>query len=218
MSRIAAITSANCRIREQNFRRPFLKDFRCALQTGEDDSLDDVGRHLIARSYINLQPERPRRLAVIDDRVLGQRAVRHDDEVPCLGPHLRRAPRNLADDPVLAADGHPVTDAKRLFDLNREAREEVSKRILQRKTDNDSADCRRCEDPIAQDQCRDQREQRDDECVLDDVWKAVGNAIDPQGLCERDDEIDDGECPPAVDACSAGDVSGGVDSTAMAER
>ena len=42
---------------------------------------------------------------------------------------------------------HPVADAERLLDLNREAGEQVAERVLQREADDHGADRRRRDDP-----------------------------------------------------------------------
>ena len=59
-----------------------------------------------------------------------------------------------ADHAVLAADRHPMADAKRLLDLNREAREQIAERVLQREADHHGADRRRRDDFLRQKQHR----------------------------------------------------------------
>ena len=113
---------------------------------------------------------------------LASDAVRHDDEVARLRAHLRRAPGNLAHHAVLSADRHPVADAERLLDLNGEPGEQIAERVLQRQPDDDRADRGRRHHAIAKDQRRDEREQRDDERVLDDVGKALGDPIGAPGI------------------------------------
>ena len=111
-------------------------------------------------------------------------------KLPALRAHLRRAPGNLAHHPVLSADRHPIAHAERLLDLNGEPREQIAEGVLQRQPDDDRANRCRRHHAIAQDQRRDEREQRDDDRVLDDVWKTLGNPIDAPGIDGQRDERD----------------------------
>ena len=52
--------------------------------------------------------------------------------------------------PSMLGDAHPVADAERLLDLNRQPGKEVAERVLQREADDHRADRRRREDPVLQ--------------------------------------------------------------------
>ena len=75
------------------------------------------------------------------------------------------------------ADLHPLADAERLLDLNREPGEQVAERVLQREADHDRADGRRRQQLLAQQHRADHDEQHDDGEVLDDRREAIGGAI-----------------------------------------
>jgi hypothetical protein len=113
---------------------------------------------------------------------------------PVFRPNLRRAPGNLADHPVLAGHVHPVADAKRLLDLDRQAGEKVPERVLEREPDHDRADGGGRENPLLQDQRHRHGEQADDDGILDDRRKTVGQPIGPPRIDDqRDCRVDDAE-------------------------
>jgi hypothetical protein len=87
-----------------------------------------------------------------------------------------------------------VADTERLFDLNREACEEIAERVLQRQAENHGADGGRREDSFLQVERRGHREERDDERVLHDVREFLGNSIDaPRIDRDDDDDVDEAE-------------------------
>ena len=71
-------------------------------------------------------------------------------------------------DPSIAADRHPVADAERPLDLNRQAGEQVAQRVLQREPEHDGAHRRRRQDAIAQNERRDHAEEQNEKRVLHD--------------------------------------------------
>ena len=90
------------------------------------------------------------------------------------------------------AELHPLPDAKRLLDLNREARKQIAERVLQREADDDRADRRRRQQLLAQQHRADRDEENDDGEVLDDRRKAIGRAIRSPGIGDqRDRGVDD---------------------------
>ena len=119
-------------IGQREFRAPGPRDERFVTNRVADRRLHLVRRRLVAGADLDLHPGFEGRLRVVGDRVARERAVGHDDEVARLGADLRRPPRDLADQAVLAADRHPVADTERFLDLNREARKEIAERVLQR--------------------------------------------------------------------------------------
>ena len=87
-----------------------------------------------------------------------------------------------------------MADAKRLLDLNRQARDEVAERVLQREAEDDGAGGGRGEHAVAQDQRGRHGKQQKDDRVLNDVGEAVGQPIvAPRIDDERDEEIDQAE-------------------------
>ena len=75
-----------------------------------------------------------------------------------------------------------MADAKRLLDLNRQAREEIPQRVLQREADHDRADRGRGQHLLLhEERCHD-CEQRDGNRILDDGRKTIGQAISRHGL------------------------------------
>ena len=96
--------------------------------------------------------------------------------------------------PSLPAIVHPVPDAKRLLDLDRQAREEVPERVLEREPDDDRADGGGRENPILQNQGHRHGEEADDDGILDDRRKTVGQPIGPPRIDgQRDRRVDDAE-------------------------
>ena len=119
-----------------------------------------VRRRRIAGADFDLEPRRNRRLRVVEDRLLRDDAVGHDQKLPRLGAQLGRPPRDLLNLPFAIADGDPVADAKRLLDLNRKPREQIAERVLQREADDDGADRRRRQQLLLHQHRGDDREQR----------------------------------------------------------
>ena len=85
----------------------------------------------------------------------------------------------------MSGDPDPVADAKRLLDLNRQPGEQIAERVLQREPDDDGADRGRGEDLLLQNQRRGDREETDDDGVLDDGRKAIGQPIDAPRIDRR---------------------------------
>ena len=111
-----------------------------------------------------------------------------------LGAQLGRAPGDLLHLAFAIADLHPLADAKRLLDLNREAGKQVAERVLQREADHDRADRRRRQQLLAQQHRADHDEEDDDGEVLDDRREAIGRAIQPPRIGDqRDRGVDDRE-------------------------
>src|SRR5262249_43783486 len=68
----------------------------------------------------------------------GNIAVRHNDALSSRGEEMRRSPINLDDPPFDAAvQGDPVANVNGAFDIESDAGEQVAKRALQCKTEND---------------------------------------------------------------------------------
>jgi hypothetical protein len=89
---------------------------------------------------------------------------------------------------------HPLPDAERLLDLNRESGEQVAERVLQREADNNGADGGCGQQLLAQQHRADHDEEDDDGEVLDDRREAIGGAILAPGVGdERDRGVDDRE-------------------------
>ena len=161
---------------------------RLVAQRPRDHRLHLVGRRVVAGADLDLEPRVVRRLRVVRDRLLRHHAVRHDDEVARLRADLGRAPRHLGDQAVGAGDGHPVADAKRLLDLNRQPGKQVAQRVLQREADHDGADGGRRQHLLLHEQHGHEREQRDDDRVLDDGGEAIGQAVFAPGVQQGDDD------------------------------
>ena len=81
-----------------------------------------------------------------------------------------------------------MADAKRLFDLNRQAGKQIAERVLKRETDHDRTDRRGREDSFLQDHRGAQREQPDDDRVLHDGRKAIRQTIDAPRIDDEGDQ------------------------------
>ena len=153
-----------------------------------------VGRRRVAGADLDLDARRDRRLGVVEDRLLRDDAVGNDQELAGLGAQLGGAPGDLLHLALAVAELHPVADAKRLLDLNREAGKQVAERVLQREADHHRADRRRRQQLLAQQHRADHDEERDDGDVLDDRREAIGRAILPPRIGDqRDGGVDDRE-------------------------
>ena len=102
------------------------------------------------------------------------------DEVARLRTQLGRAPRDLRDAPLELTDPDPGADPERLLTLNRQPREGVSQRVLEREPDDGGADggCR--QELVAEYESGDDGEQADDDRVLEDR----GERDRARGRCE----------------------------------
>ena len=153
-----------------------------------------VGRRHVAGADFDEQSRRDRRLGVVEDRLLRDDAVRDDQELTRLGAKLRRPPRDLLHLALVVADGDPVADAKRLFDLNGQPREQIAERVLQRKANHDCADRRGRQQLLLHQDSRHDREQPDEGDVLDDGREAIRRPVLAPGIGDqRDHEIDERE-------------------------
>ena len=90
-----------------------------------------------------------------------------------------------------------MADTERLLTLNRKPGERVPQRVLQREPDHDRAHRRGREQLVVEHERRHHDEQADDNEVLEDGGKALGDAIGTQRIDQgEDDKVDDrrGKC------------------------
>ena len=106
---------------EQHFRCALVREFRGVLQRLADDRLHDVRRHVVARTDFHLQPQRSRRLASSSRSVsFASTLFGTTTKLPALVRIFVARQVISLTMPSCAADRHPVADAKRLLDLNRQ--------------------------------------------------------------------------------------------------
>ncbi len=139
--------------------------------------LHDVRGDVVAGPDLDVDARRDGRLGVVEDRVLRHHAVGHDDELALLGQQLGGPPGDFLHPALEVADAHPVADAERLLDLNRQPGEEVAEGVLQREADDDGAHRRGGEHLLVEQQRRRHREQGDDDDVLHDRRHTFRDAV-----------------------------------------
>ena len=165
---------------KQHVRGRRRQDARALRHCFADDTLDVIRHCVISHSDLDLEHRRRRRFGKIGNCFLADEIVGQDDEVASLGAKLGGAPGDFGDAPLELPNLYPVPDVERALALNGQAGECVAECVLQSEADDDRADRGSRQKFLLEDERRDDQEQPDDNGVLEDRGKAVGDPIRAQ--------------------------------------